>query len=292
MSPTTRAASLPGIAPSSTRIRHAVSEPSASSPTTPAAPHMPAWPCLSRLLAHLGPGQIELLADERRCSVASCLSSSPIGRSRSSSSRGLELATLTAPSGADGGTARQRRRRCRRHFTCHDPVVVRVLRLVPAAARRLGEAGRQEAEHGTAAGDEPRPLPREPLDVTEQAAPVRRRQVVAEAIGAVGDLLDDLRLRLLLFAPQPLGGLPQRRRGLVIRLPVWVERMSISSRTRSRVRAFAASLSCTCCAPASTRSFTCSVVVLDARARSVVTSLMLLLSPAAHAAAVCSVRPL
>src|SRR3954470_8908653 len=157
----------------------------------PAAPHMPkpgpALPAFSR---------ISVFASSSSCrtsvvvSFASCLSSSPIGRSRSSSVVGLP--------GVDTGAASLELQ----------PAILAVLLVAPRAGR-LHEARRDEPEHGSAAGDEPRLTPCELLDVTQEAVTVVGDEVLPEPLRSRGDALEHLRLRLLLVAAQLLRRLAQ-----------------------------------------------------------------------------------
>src|SRR3954470_21692963 len=195
-------------------MRNAVSAPPASRPTTPAAPHMPkpgpALPAFSRIsaLASSSSWRMSVVL-----SFASCFNSSPIGCSRSS----LWCTSLDATRTAAPGLRRRVAHRVRGRQAA---VPVRV-RVVPACARRLRESRREEAEHGAGARDEPRPLAGDALNVAQDPVAVRLVEIAAEALRAVGDRLEHLRLLLLLIAAELLRRLPEcraRLRHLVARL--------------------------------------------------------------------------
>src|SRR5512132_351455 len=127
-------------------------------------------------------------------SLASCFSSSPIGRSCSSS--GLEVTPVAS-----------RLRRQRR------PLRAAAVGLVPACTRRLREPGCDEAEHGAAADDEPRLVSRHSLDVAQQPIAVAGREVLPQFVDALGYTLEHPRRLCLVIPAQLLCGLSQRAGG-------------------------------------------------------------------------------
>ena len=76
--------------------------------------------------------------------------------------------------------------------------------MVAAAARRLQEPGRCDAEHDTAGHDGPRPVAAEALDVAEDRVAVGALEVVAEVGDAGGRLVGELGRLVLALGAQVL----------------------------------------------------------------------------------------
>src|SRR3954469_6910915 len=183
-----------GSAPSSARMKNAVSAPRAARATTPAAPHIPipepALRPFSRISAFASSSSWRTRVV---VSLASCLSSSPAGCSRRS------WPLLTLDTGATPCTRAavvdRRRRECALLLLRRRSGAVHRVRaaVVSLSARCLQEPRGEEASDDASDRERPRLLPSEPLDVAEHPVAVGLRQVRPEPLGLVGDAVHRLR---------------------------------------------------------------------------------------------------
>src|SRR3954469_6915075 len=203
-----------GSAPSSARMKNAVSAPRAARATTPAAPHIPipepALRPFSRISAFASSSSWRTRVV---VSLASCLSSSPAGCSRRSWPL-LTLDTGVTPC-TRAAVVDRRRRECALLLRRRSGPVHRVrTAVVSLSARCLQEPRGEEACDDASDRERPRLLPSEPLDVVEHPVPVGLGQVRPQPLGLVGNAVHRLRGPGLALLAEGLTRLADRLRGV------------------------------------------------------------------------------